>query len=44
LNLFFIPVISGYLAPEVETSTPNQNIVQQTPFDSTHYPRILVSI
>jgi hypothetical protein len=29
-NLFFIPVISGHLTFEVETSTRSQN-VQQTP-------------
>jgi hypothetical protein len=39
LNLFFIPVISGHLAFEAKTSTPSQNVVQQTPFDSTKYLR-----
>lgn len=41
LNLFSIPVIYGHLAFEVETRTPCQNFVQQTPFDSTHYLRIM---
>ena len=34
LNLFYIPVISGHLAFEVEISTRSQNVVQQTPTHS----------